>query len=345
LSLLQISQPFELRDGDKFAFLLLSNVHVHFPDGLPTQLKDGTSVLDKYPASPDLHWEKMVGSIRFREIKEANIILARITRGEPHLLTQEDHDAGEELAQLHTLVQLSGVAEHNAANLVIGSVSGDSSYIRRLSVIEKFRPTKGYVRVPITLDRLECANSLASLVRSLKMSSKSFGRFGRGLHYLLRGLREESGQERLHHFARALEALVLPEQGNTRKQFVHRCQFFALANPEAETALKQSYDMRSDAEHIHDWDQSLQNVGPEKAEDVALWRTRQMEALASFAYTRVLTNSALLPYFENDVKLSQFWKTLSDADRVKMWGTRFDLSTIPIARDYDDWGRAIPVNP
>src|SRR6266436_8784893 len=106
-----ISQPFELQDGDKFAFLLLNNVHVDFPNGLPTQLKDGTWVLNKYPASPDLHWESMVGSIRFREIQEANLILARTLKGEPYA-TQKHHDAGEELAQLHALLQLSGVSEH-----------------------------------------------------------------------------------------------------------------------------------------------------------------------------------------------------------------------------------------
>src|SRR6267378_359499 len=104
-----ISQPFELQDGDKFAFLLLNNIHVDFPNGLPTQLKDSTCVLNKYPASPDLHWESMVGSIRFREIQEANLILARVTKDEPHILTQKDHDAGEELAQLHALLQLGGV--------------------------------------------------------------------------------------------------------------------------------------------------------------------------------------------------------------------------------------------
>jgi len=337
-----ISQPFELQDGDKFAFLLLNNVHVDFPNGLPTQLKDGTWVLNRYPASADKHWEPMVGSIRFREIQEANLILARVTRGEPYILTQKDHDAGEELAELHSVLQLGGVAEHHAANLVIGSVDGGNTYIRRLSAIEKFQQTKGYVRIPVTLDRLENANNLATVVGSLKMSSNNFGRFGRGLYHLLNGLREISGQERLHHFARALEALILPEPGATRRQFVHRCQLFAVASPEAAAALEQSYDMRSDAEHIHDWDRSLQNVAPEKPEDVALWRTRQMEALACFAYTRILTNPDLLPYFENDGKLSNFWSALSDAERVKLWGGRLDFSTVPIVRDYDQWGRARP---
>ena len=336
-----IPSPLILQTGDKFAVLLLDNVYVDFPAGLPTQLKDGTWVLDRYPASPDLHWEKMVGEIRFREIREANLVLARIRRGQQYILTQEDENAGEELAQLYSLLQLSGVVEHNAANLAIGSVD-DSSYIRQLSTIQKFYPTRGYVRRPITLDRLEHANGLASVVRSLRLSPTRFRRFGRGLNCLLNGLRETSGQERLHQFTRALEALILPDAGSTRKQFVHRCQLFAVASPAAATALEQSYDMRSDAEHIHDWERSLQSVKGEKIEDVALWRTRQMEALACFAYDSLLSNSGLLRHFENDTTLADFWKRGSDNDRIKLWRGRLDLSGIPIVRRYDQWGRAMP---
>jgi hypothetical protein len=152
-------------------------------------------------------------------------------------------------------------------------------------------------RVPVTLDRLEHASNLASVVRSLKLSPNNFGRFGRELHYLLNGLREESGQERLHHFARALEALILPETGSTRNQFVHRCQLFALANPAAVSALKQSYDMRSDAEHIQDWDRSLQNASPEKAEDVApLAKFR-----ANVCVKCIIARRCVLPANETDV--------------------------------------------
>jgi hypothetical protein len=117
---------------------------------LPTQLKDGTWALDRYAASPGLHWESMVARIRFREIQEADLNLARVTKGEPRMLTQKGRDAGEALAQLHALLQLGGVAEHNAASLVIGLVNSGNTYIQRLSAIEKFHPTRGYVRIPIT---------------------------------------------------------------------------------------------------------------------------------------------------------------------------------------------------
>jgi hypothetical protein len=67
-----------------------------------------------------------------------------------------------------------------------------------------------------------------------------------------------------------------------------------------------------------------------------------MEALASFTYLRILSNPHLHEHFENDVKLSAFWKTLDDAQRIRLWGAPLNLSTIQIARAYDQWGRASP---
>jgi hypothetical protein len=69
--------PFELRNGNKFAFLLISNVHTNLPPQMPIQLGNGAWVLNRYPTSPDLHWEKMVGEIRFREITEATLVQIR----------------------------------------------------------------------------------------------------------------------------------------------------------------------------------------------------------------------------------------------------------------------------
>ena len=100
--------------------------------------------------------------------------------------------------------------------------------------------------------------------------------------------------------------------------------------------------MRSDTEHIHDWDRSVKTPG-ETSNDVALWRTRQMEALARFAYAHILRNSKLHKHFENDDTLREFWgASLDDATRFAIWGERNDISTIKIMRAYDQWGRGMP---
>src|ERR1700689_1657022 len=97
---------FSLNEGEKFAFLLLSNVYVDFPAGLPTRLSDGPWVFDKYPTSADSYWEKLLGTIRFQEIQEANLVLAQTRAVDPHLLTIDDYKLRQDLADIHSFLQL-----------------------------------------------------------------------------------------------------------------------------------------------------------------------------------------------------------------------------------------------
>jgi len=336
----QALESFVLNEGEKFAYLLLSNVYVDFPAGLPTRLSDKTWVFDTYPTSADSYWEKFLGTIRFQEIQEANFVLARTRAADPHLLTIDDYKLREGPANVHAFLQLGGVVEHKAASLVVGSLSGGTAFVRQVSAIEKYKPTRGYSREPVTLSKLEQAAYLASVYETLRVPQGTYVRFRRGLNILLDGLRQENGQERLHQFVRALEALVLPEIGNTKRQFVHRCQTFAVASPDSSDALDQAFDLRSDAEHVHEWNRSIRAASPEDTENIALWRTRQMERLACFAYSRILTEPDILKHFANDTTLAAFWETHDDATRVQLWGGRLELSAIPMVRKYDQWGRA-----
>ena len=131
--------------------------------------------------------------------------------------------------------------------------------------------------------------------------------------------------ERLHHFVRALEALVLPDVGATRRQFIHRCQTFCRPSRFATQVLTESFDMRSDTEHLNEWDKSL--TVHSDPEQVAFERTLQMESLASFAYARILEDGALRKSFEDEGKLKEFW-ALDDGGRRKSWGPQLDLSRV-----------------
>ena len=97
--------------------------------------------------------------------------------------------------------------------------------------------------------------------------------------------------------------------------------------------------MRSDAEHIHDFERSLSEHVASKRNDVAFHRTRQIEALASFAYSRVLRDTNIRANFKDEVVLGDFWKKLDDAKR-SVWGAPFDLESIPFVDNYDGFDRA-----
>lgn len=119
--------------------------------------------------------------------------------------------------------------------------------------------------------------------------------------------------------------------------------------------LGEIFDMRSDSEHVHVWERSLQGHEEAKRHDIAWQRTRQIETLASVAYSRILLNTDILGHFQDDVclcdlsdsgfvavlanALEAFWKQINDGDRRKLWGKPLDLESIPFVENYDGFNR------
>jgi hypothetical protein len=126
------------------------------------------------------------------------------------------------------------------------------------------------------------------------------------------------------------------------KQFVARCALFAgpkTAQDSIQETLREAYKMRCDIEHVHEWDRSLQGYPAAERENIALWKTRQMEALACAAYTKILLDSTLAAYFYDDNKLAAFWQRPEDEIRAA-FGNVCDISQVSIVRQYDGFGRA-----
>jgi hypothetical protein len=211
--------------------------------------------------------------------------------------------------------------------------------IRQMTKLPAFYQSKGYTRAPVTEDWLREAVALRSAVKAIESVTGEFKRLIRGLNVLFSGLRE-TGQERLHQLVRSLEALILPDTGKTKAQFIHRCQTFAKPGLDAPLALREAFDMRSDTEHLQDWNRAVQNYPATEQEDVCLQRTRQMERLACFAYSRVLLDSSVQAHYRTDDTLAQFWKLPDDQKRA-IWGKALDLSAEPRYKQYDQWGRGV----
>jgi hypothetical protein len=127
---------------------------------------------------------------------------------------------------------------------------------------------------------------------------------------------------------RALEAVILPKQGETRKQFINRCQTFTLRNQPNADILGEAYDMRSDAEHIHEWDKSLRNHPTDQRDSIALHRTRQVETLVKSIYASILLGETICQHFQTDETLGEFWKK-PEPERKAIWGAQIlDLTSI-----------------
>jgi len=315
--------------NSKFALLAISNVHSTL-SGQVVQLSDGTSVL---PAIPTEHlgvWREWIGTIRVRRLEAANVVLLIDTnRGDPSTLDAEHTQLGDHLTRILYLTQLSGVLEYDGADLLLGSSVKGEIQIRQMSRPDNFCRSRGYIRSPLTFSRLENALSMSVSLKAMEAAQNQFTRFIRGLSVLMDGLKEIHGDERLHQCVRALEALVAPERGHTERQFVHRCQTFVVPVAAAKEIPAESFRMRSDTEHLNEWDSQLGKYPIAERQIVAWHRTRQIEHLASAAHERVLMDANLQQHFKDEAALQLFWKSTDDSTRKGIWGSQIDLARIP----------------
>ncbi len=321
----------------KFSALAIVNVRAELSSS-GTFLPDGTQVLTRFPFELEAHWGRWLGSTVIESLKDCNLVFLRTATGgwtTESVPVVDDVNARlrEEVLGLFSVLRLIDTIEYDSAVEFDGYLKSGQSYCRTSSRLEHYGVTRGYF--PWTIreaDLLTAANLYAGRKELLKqLPDPQRWRIWRGYDALNMGLEHPRADNRLHSFIRALEALILHEAGKTEKQFVSRCLIFAAPNANqatARAALQEAYRMRSDVEHLHEWDRSLANAYPSgERQDVALLRTRQMERLACWAYRQILTNCELQKRFSRDADVTAFW-ALPEADIQTAFGTTCDITEL-----------------
>lgn len=316
-------------EKSKFALIAVKDAYIQLSSkDFPVQLSDGTLLLQQIPVDIDKGWKEWIGSLRYKEFEKANLILIRAQRSKnPEILDAHHNKLGKELTLMFNAMHINGVLSHQASNLILGSHYDTRFEIRNMTYLPMFYRTKGYRPSRLTVARLEKAVFLKKSLQEIDDLSDSYTRFTRGWNVLIDGLQKKAGEERIHQFVRALEALIFPDIGKTKKQFVDRCQTFTTANSNNELVLKEAFDLRSKCEHLNDWKPALATYPENQREDVAFLRTRQMEKLACFAYSRVLENRSIRNHFSSEVTVNSFWHELT-SKRMKIWGSQLDLASV-----------------
>ena len=332
----------------KFAFLGLTNARVDIPNTGIT-LPDGTHVFTQLPIELDSQWQSWLG-IQASQISSSNLVLVRTaTVGFPpeHLPISDNTnlDLAKQIENILTMLRLLGTIEYESAFLIIGHVQQGRAVCQNLSKFERFEITRGCLPWIIREEHLVEAATLAQAKASLLANSGDARnvRLFRGWWALTTALQQFYASDRIHGFVRVLEALIYPEVGKTEKQFIHRCSLFAAssaAKNKAREALEEAYKMRCDVEHVHQWDRSLATYPSAEREDIAYWRTRQMESLACLAYAKILADNGLHQHFQTDAALEQFWRKPEHEIRLAL-GTVCDITKLNLVRHYDTWGRAV----
>jgi hypothetical protein len=192
-----------------------------------------------------------------------------------------------------------------------------SSQTLQLCVVAQYESTGS-----VTEATLRDARTLVDGLRDVPQGS----RLERGAYALEHALMDHRLQERLHKFVCALEALVKPQIRKTKKQFVHRCQTFAVPGASAESTLGETYDIRCAIEHMHD--------GLTVAtEGVLKERLAQVEYLALRTYAHLLMESSVRQHFESEAAIDAFWH-LAERERQNIWGPGVNLDTDAVPRHY-----------
>lgn len=329
---------YQFQDKGKFALQTFNNVYVDLPQAV-FRLSDGTWVMPAVPVHDLGIWKQWVGSIRVERLEKANLVLfVEEPSGNPEILDDVHKRLADDMSRLFYLVHLRSGIECESADLLCGSSEQGTPNIRQMSQQATFFQSKGYQRAPITKEWLEDALALRVGVMTMEANNAEFRRAIRGLNTLFKGLKE-TGQDRLHQFVRSLEALILPDIGRTKQQFTHRCQTFARAGNGTQSLLQEAFDMRSGTEHLHPWEEAVQNYPVDQREDVCWHRTRQIERLACDAYSRMLRDAVLREHFRTDAAIAAFWK-LPDDQRHSLWGKPLDIALEPLVQKYDQWERA-----
>jgi hypothetical protein len=343
-----VAENFIFESNCKFAVLAIHNVRADVKDNLT--LNDSTKVLNTFPFVLDDNWKNWLGTIQFNNLQSGNLFLVcTATEGWPegHLAISGgaiDEKLQLELGGVFAMLRLLGTTEYENAFMLSGYIESGKPTCRHFATTETFKITGGCLPWVIREQELRTALQLHRSYSALSEKFPERWRFGRGCHALKSALEQDYASYRLHGFIRALEALILPKTGKTEKQFVSRCCLFAgpkAAEVSIRATLQETYRMRCDIEHMHDWDRSLQLYPVAERENIARWRTRQMEELACSVYRKILSDPNLQPHFHSDATIEAFWEKPDDEIRAA-FGDACDISRLKIVRKYTSNWRVDP---
>jgi hypothetical protein len=317
-----------INTSEKFSAYCFVNFSVspQVPDSL--QLGNGLWMLSRLPIEISDHWRDGLGSWKLEDIERCNFVLVTTVPSQtPQNFDQENQDLTRRLKYLLYGLMLQRVPYYETGFSLSGAnVDGDIQ-IRDFGELPEYVPSYDLPCLQVGVTEVKCATCLAEQLELIDHIGEGWARLRRGLKALFRGSQETEGGDRLHQFARALEALVKPDIGNTKTQFTHRAQTFALAGLETRNNLLQIFDIRSQVEHMHSPLNALDGTEEERIV-LANRRTRQADMLARFAFSHLLESEQLLEVFRTDANIDAFWR-IKDHDRILIWGDRLDLIKIP----------------
>lgn len=313
--------------GEKFSCFAFANLALgrELPDEI--ELAERVWAGRRLPVELERHWREWLGSLTVDQLQRTNYVLLTTTSSRhPEVLDAENQELTATINHIFYALLLHGSPHYDGGFSLSGANVAGELQVRQFSKLKDYEPSYDMPPFRVGIGELARSFFLSNPLRRVNREGPDWPRFRRGLKAFFQGCVEKDGGGRLHQFVRALEALLKPEVGRTRTQFMHRAQTIAIASHETREALEQIFDVRSNVEHLHS---PLDGLQGSEEERIALGnrKVRQTDALCRFAFSRVLESGALLETFRTDANIEAFW-ALQDDERVALWGKRMDLMLV-----------------
>jgi hypothetical protein len=308
-------------DGEKYAVIALA---VKLDDAVPLQQMTPhhwAFAGERFDMPP--HWREWLGTIRTQEVEGSDLFLLSKMRSQtPDILDGENIELKRRAGHFYSgLLLASPFAPAHSPVMLSGSLCDGEIGIRTQDNLEPAIPSIVRHYPPVTLADLQLAAKLAEQIAALEVAPLNGGhwRLFRVYHLYLEARAIRDNMDRLHQYCRCIEGLIVSEPGQGRNRFKSRTEL--LIGPRHHALMGETYDVRSDVEHLHE------NKHLEVFDRVArlelVKKLEMMEYIARSALVRILLDSKLWPHFANTDALKVFW-ALDGQQQRALWGGIID---------------------
>ncbi len=306
-----------IEDGEKYALIGLS---VKFD----RQLSLGEVAPDLWALADlnfdvPLQWQEWLGSIRIEEFGACNLfLLSKLASLTPDVLDTENKKLQERVGNFYVgLLLASTFAPAHRPVMLTGSRRGEEIGVRQHQNLDTPVPDVVRKYPSVTPENMQLAVQLAANLEAMSTSTLFSGqsRLFRVLHIHNEARTNANILDRIHQYCRCIEGLILPDAGNTKRQFKSRTELFV--GTRHHDMMGELYDIRSAVEHLHEY-RLLEPFDRAKRLDL-LKKAAIVEHIARTCLARIVGDAALCSHFTDTPTLAKFWELKAD-ERLKIWG-------------------------
>ncbi len=219
--------PFDLPIGYKFACFALEGIGLDMESSAPLNLGDGLWVVFGPPFELDGAWRKWLGSLEVDRLQRCNVTLLAISPSKhPEVLDAENQTLSQRALSLFYGLFMVEVFRYDGGIALSGANIDGRVDVRQTSRITEHYPLAQFQFASLRTVHFRRMARIAEGIRAVHIPGTETNRLQRGFHAWIRAVQELYGDERLHQFVRAIEAVVKPNEGSGRKHFVLRSQLF-----------------------------------------------------------------------------------------------------------------------